>query len=168
MASHPDRLTLESVPLFLVILLVLAIVTSNLNKPNSGPNEDIQVLRVRLHIGHGLNTRSTTANDSDTVFRPLFLLVILVPSRSVEDLALESILQARDVGPFEVIENASAVKQEVTPVFFLLASLVIAQLHAPSTLGIIPVSAYNFGIEGHVLSQVKRVAYFVEVLPDIR
>ncbi len=42
------------------------------------------------------------------------------------------------------------------------------QLNLPFTLILLPPTSYNFGVEGHILPQVERVAHFVQVLPDIR
>jgi hypothetical protein len=50
----------------------------------------------------------------------------------------------------------------------LLASHLLSQLYCPLALLFLPITTNNFSIEGHVFSQVERVANLVEILPDVR
>jgi hypothetical protein len=49
-----------------------------------------------------------------------------------------------------------------------LSLLSLAELDGPLALLVVPVRPNDLSIEGHVLSQIERLADLVEVLPDIR
>ena len=126
---------------------------------------------MRLHVRHGLDTAGTGANNSDTVILPLLLLIVIRPSRGVDDFALE-LLHALDVRPLEVIQDPRAVEKDVASLFELAdrrarCRICLLQLHQPFARLLLPVAADNLGVEGHVFAEPPDIAHFIQVLPDV-
>lgn len=97
----------------------MPVVARNLHKPDTSPHEDVEMFHVRLHLGHCLNRGCTRADHGDAIVCPLFLLIVLWPDSGVYLTAFE-LLYALDLRPFEVIQDASCVEQEVALLFPLL------------------------------------------------
>ena len=85
-------------------------------------------------------------------------------------LALELVFQTWDLRPFEIIQDARAMKQEMTVIFellWLLAWAGLSQFDSPLSFLIVPVAADHLSSESHVLPEIKGFADFVKVLPDV-
>lgn len=163
------RVAPERVALLLVVLLVLPEVVGDLDEPDARADEDVHVLDVRLHGRHGLDGGCAAADDGDAVVGPLLLLVGLVPARGVDDAALEGV-QAGDVGPLEVVQDAGCVEEDVA--FFVEVSgfargSLLTEGDFPFAGFVLPFRADDFGVEGHVFAEVEDVDDFVEVLVDV-
>lgn len=109
------------------------------------------------------------SNDRDSVLLPFFRLIVLWPSGSVDDAALE-FLHALNIGPLEVVQNACPMKKHVTSVLEQPRGSVgigLLQLDEPLASLLLPVTSDHFGFEVHVLAESEYLANFVEVLPDV-
>lgn len=86
------------------------------------------------------------------------------------DLTLES-LNTFDIWPFEIVQDARCIQQEVALICeFLDLSASwrhLADLDKPFPFVFVPAGFDDFGVEGHVLPQIEGLAYFVEVFPDV-
>jgi len=139
--------------------------------PDTRSYEDVDVLRVRLHIRHSLDRRSTRSNHRYPIIRPSFLLIVLGPASSVHDLAFELVLQARDIRPLEVVQDAGTMQQQIAMILELsrlLPGSVLAQLDLPLAFLLVPVAANDLRVEGHVLPQIECGDDLLEILEDIR
>lgn len=126
---------------------------------------------VRLHVGNCLDTARAGANNSNTVVLPLFLLIIVRPFRGVHDLALE-LLHSFNIRPLEIIQDASAVEEDVASLFELAdrragRRVCLPEFDQPFSSLLLPVAADHLGVEGHVFSETPYLTHLVQVLPDV-
>lgn len=130
------------------------------------------MLGVRLHGWDGLDATRTGADDGDTVVLPLLLLIVLGPPRRVDDLTLE-FLHALDVGPLEVVQNTSAVEEDVTSLLEdadggAIRGIGLLEFDEPFASLLLPVTSNDFRVEGHVFPETPYVAHLVQIFPDVR
>lgn len=88
----------------------------------------------------------------------------------MDDFALELVLQARNLGPLEVVENTSGMEQEIAMILEfsgLLTRFALSEFDCPLPLLVVPIRTNDFGVKCHVLSKIERFADLVQVLPDI-
>ena len=168
------------------VLVVGAVVIGYLYKPNSGPDEYVEMLRVRLHVWDRLDGRRSRANHCDAVVLPLVCLVLLRPLRRVDDLRWSAksevvdlirmsnlpleLLHTLDLRPLEVVEDARTVEEQIASIFKqprCPVRLRLLELDQPFALVLFPVATDDFGFEGHIFSQAPNIADLVQVFPDV-
>lgn len=87
----------------------------------------------------------------------------------VSDLALE-LLHTLNFRPLEVVQNARTMQKHVTSIFKQPRRTVgfrFLELDEPFSLVLVPVTANNFGSEGHKFPKAPDVANLVQVLPNV-
>ena len=160
----------ESVAFLLRVHFVLPCIASQRDEPNARAHEDVDVLGVLLHGGDGLDRRGAGADDGDVVVRPLLFLVVFGPGRGVHDFAFEFVFEAGDVGPLVLVQQARAVQEEIAVIFELarfLARFLFDDLDQPLAFFFLPVGSDDFGVEVHVLAEIKGLDDFLEVREDV-
>lgn len=103
------------------------------------------VVDVRCSLGNlGDNLHATAAGTDDRDSLAFEGETFLV-RRRVHQLALE-VAKAGDVGPFEVVEDAASIDEELGLVVKNVTGLEVFDLEFPDTCSLVPFGAFNLGL----------------------
>ena len=115
-----------------------------------------------LQARNRLNRRGAGPNDGYCLVFPVH---VCFPVGGVKEFARE-VVQAIDLGPLPVVQEACAIDDDVCPVLDSLAADI--DFDVPDSFGVIPGCALDCGVELDVWSQFILVGKVFEILPDLR
>ena len=73
--------------LLIGIFMISTEIVSDLDEPDGGADEDVEMFGVGLHGRDGLNGAGAAAYDGDAVVFPLLCLVVFWPASCMDDLS---------------------------------------------------------------------------------
>ena len=68
---------------------------------------------------------------------------------------------------FIIVQDTSALKQEMAVVLKLTPCLLVSKFDFPFAFLFIPVAPDDLCVESHILAEIERLTNFIEVFPDV-